>query len=81
MHDEKFKLKKIDELVALRTSIIYVLIVLIGGTIGLLFAQNTTILKNVLICLGVFYSCVLISNIGNITNKIDKIFLSEKEKK
>jgi hypothetical protein len=78
MHDEKFKLKKIDELVALRTSLIYVLIVLIGGTIGILLSANTP-LKIILICLGVFYSCVLISNIGNITNKIDKIFLSEKE--
>lgn len=81
MDEDKLKLKKIDELVALRTSIIHVMIILVGGTIGLLFTTSTTVLKNVLICLGVFYTCVLISNLGNITKQIDKIFSSGKEKK
>jgi len=80
MSEEKLELKKVDELVALRTSIIHVLIVLVGGTIGLLFMANTSILKNVLVCLGIFYTCVLISNLGNITIKIDKLLSFRKEK-
>ena len=72
MDDEKLKLKKVDELIALRTSIIQVLIILVGGTIGLFFTANLT-LKIILIPLGFFYTCVLLSNLDSIGNKIDEI--------
>ncbi len=78
MNEEKLKLKKVDELVALRTSIIHVLIILVGGTIGLSLNVNN-ILKVTLICLGIFYTCVLISNLGNITKQIDKILSIRKD--
>ncbi|MDD3436617.1 MAG: hypothetical protein PHC64_05645 [Candidatus Gastranaerophilales bacterium] len=80
MSDEDFKLKKIDELVALRTSIIHVLIVLIGGTIGLLLTVDN-IIKVVLICLGIFYTVVLIFNLINITHQLNKILTFRKETK
>lgn len=72
MEDEKLKLKKIDELVALRTSIIHVLIVLVGGTIGLLFTTNT-FLKFSLIALGFFYFCIVALNLIDIENKLNKL--------
>lgn len=78
MDEDKFKLKKVDELVALRTSIIYVLIVLVGGTIGLSLNVNS-LFKVILICLGIFYTCVLISNLGDIASKIDKILSVRKD--
>lgn len=80
MDDEKLKLKKIDELVALRTSIIHVLIVLVGGTIGLLFTANT-FLKFALIALGFFYFCVVALNLIDIENKLNKLLYFKKEVK
>lgn len=79
MDNEKFKLKKIDELIALRTSIIQVLIVLVSGTIGLLFIKNM-ILQFILIPLGFFYICVLISNLDNIGQQINEILKFRKDK-
>jgi hypothetical protein len=80
MDDEKFKLKKADELIALRTSIIHVLIVLVGGTIGLFFTENLT-LKVILIPLGFFYFCVVVLNLIDITEKLDKLLGLKKEGK
>lgn len=72
MDDEKLKLKKVDELIALRTSIIHVLIVLVSGTIGLLFVNNL-MLQIILIPLGFFYSGVLVLNLESIKNNITEI--------
>ena len=72
MEDEKFKLKKIDELIALRTSIIQVLIVLVGGTLGLLFINNL-VLQIILIPIGFYYICVLASNLDSIARQINGI--------
>lgn len=80
MDDEKLQLKKIDELVALRTSIIQALIVLVGGTISLVFV-NGFLLKIILIPIGIFYTCVLILNLDSIGNKIDEILPFRKGEK
>lgn len=80
MDDEKLTLKKIDELVALRTSIIQVLIVLVGGTIGLAFTK-IFLIKLIFIPLGFFYTCVLALNLDSIGNKINKLLNFKKENK
>jgi len=64
MDKEILKLK-IESLIALRTSIINALIVLVGGTVSLLFFQFTP-LKYIFVSVGVFYFFVLISNLINV---------------
>lgn len=68
----RFKLKKADELIALRTSIIQVLIVLGSGTIGLFFAKNI-VLQVIFIPIGFFYICVLVSNLDHIGSNLNEI--------
>jgi len=75
----KIKFKKVDDLISLRTSIMYVVIVIFGGTVGLAFTKESSNLKTILICLGIFYFIVLISNIVNLNEKIDRILFSRKE--
>jgi hypothetical protein len=72
MEDENLIFKKVDELVALRTSIIHVLIVLVSGTLGLLFVHNS-VLKFVLIPVGFYYACVLALNLDSIAKQISEI--------
>jgi hypothetical protein len=83
MNDEeislKIKFKKVDELVSLRTSVIYVLIVLIGGTIGLLLSIDN-VLKTILFLIGIYYVFIVISNLNTINTKIDKILYKEEDK-
>lgn len=74
----KIKLKKVDELTALRTSVIYVLIVLAGGTIGLMLTPDIP-LKVILICIGIYYIIVTISNLNNISTQINKLLTFKKE--
>lgn len=76
----KLKLKKVDELTALRTSVIYVLIILVGGTIGLMLTFDTP-LKVVLICTGWYYIFITISNINNINSQINKLLRFQQEEK
>lgn len=80
MDDEKLKFKKVDELVALRTSIIQVLIVLVSGTIGLVFT-NIFLVKLIFIPLGFFYTCVLALNLDSIGAKINALLNSGKGNK
>lgn len=85
MNDEeielKTKFKKVDDLVALRTSIMYVAVVIFGGTVGLIFTKKFDSFGIILITLGVFYFFVLISNIININARVDKLLFSRKELK
>lgn len=77
MEKEILKLK-IQSLVALRTNLINILIVLIGGIISLLFLPDYSF-KYLLIILGVFYVLVFLSNLLSINNKLDKLLIVEKE--
>lgn len=77
----KTRFKKVDDLVALRTSIMYVAVVIFGGTVGLIFTKNFDSFGIILITLGVFYFFVLISNIININARVDKLLFSRKELK
>lgn len=77
MDKEILKLK-VESLVALRTNLINILIVLIGGIISLLFLPDYSF-KYSLIILGVFYVLVFLSNLLSINNKLDKLLVIEKE--
>jgi len=78
MDKEILKLK-IKSLVALRTSIINVLIVLIGGIVGLIILPKT-IIKVLLLCAGVFYVCVFLSNLNWVTTEINNVLDKGKDK-
>ncbi|MDD3436895.1 MAG: hypothetical protein PHC64_07075 [Candidatus Gastranaerophilales bacterium] len=78
MDKEILKLK-VESLVTLRTSIINTLIVLVGGIVSLLFLQNS-LLKGILLFVGFFYFVIFISNLLNITNKIDRLLITGKDK-
>lgn len=57
--DELTKIK-ISNLISLRQSLLTLLPILIGGTIGVCFINEGFIFKNMLIVAGVFFSIVLI---------------------
>jgi len=82
MDDEEIQLKtglkKVDELVALRTSIMYIVVVIFGGTVGLIFAKKFDFFGVILICLGWFYFFLFISNIISINERIDRILFLKK---
>ncbi len=71
MDNEILKLK-IKSLISLRTNLINVLIVLVGGVLSLSFFQ-TSILKGFVICIGVFYILVFLSNLVDTNKQIDKL--------
>lgn len=75
----KTRFKKVDELVTMRTNVIYVLIVLVGGTIGILLSIDS-ILKVILFIIGLFYIFVLIFNFISINQKITKLLYKKEDK-
>lgn len=77
MEKEILKLK-IQSLITLRTSIINMLLVLIGGTVSLGFLPGS-LLRNCLILAGVFYTMIVILNLDSVMGKIDKLLKSGKE--
>ncbi len=77
MEKEILKLK-VQSLTTLRTSIINILIVLIGGIVSLMFLPNSS-LKCFLACIGGFYIIVFIFNLVNITNKIETLLTNRKD--
>ncbi len=60
--DELTKIK-ISNLISLRQSLLALLPILIGGTIGACFINEDFIFKNMLIIAGVFFSIVLIASL------------------
>lgn len=77
MEKEILKLK-VQNLAGLRTSTINILIVLIGGMVSLMFLPNSP-LKYFLACIGGFYIIIFVSNLVNITNKIDTLLINRKD--
>jgi len=77
MDKEILKLK-IHSLVAMRTSIINTLIILIGGTVSLGFLPNS-FLRNCLILAGIFYVMIVVLNLDSVMVKIDKLLKIGKE--
>ena len=77
MDNEKLKLK-VQSLVTLRTSLINVLIVLIGGVVSLLFLPKYSF-NYLLGILGGFYILIFLSNLLSISTKIDKLLSEDKE--
>lgn len=63
--------EKIKNLVALRTSLFTIAMVLTGGVVGLLFMDISPVKILPLAVIGVYYDFVFISNIFSINNKID----------
>jgi len=78
MEKEILKLK-VENLIALRTSVINALIILAGGVAGLMFLSNSSA-KYFLLIVGFFYITILISNIVNISNKISKVLKIEEDR-
>lgn len=77
MEKEILKLK-VENLVALRTNLINILIVLIGCVVSLFFfpsSRSTLIFGFV----GGFYILVFLSNLLSLNNKLDKLLIDEKE--
>ncbi len=68
---------KIDNLISLRQLIVQVLVVLIGGSIGLLFTANT-LLKWGLFVIGAIYVILLAKKLNKISNEL-KSYLYKKE--
>jgi len=68
---------KIDNLISLRQLIVQVLVVLIGGSIGLLFTTNT-LLKWGLFVIGAIYVILLAKKLNKISNEL-KSYLYKKE--
>lgn len=77
MDKEILKLK-VESLVALRTNLINILIVLIGGVVSLFFFPNSqfTLIFGLV---GVFYILVFLSNLLSLNNKLDKLLIDEME--
>ena len=73
--DKKTELK-INNLIQLRTLLTNTLIVLIGGTVGLLFVEASA-LKYLLLILGCFYILLFIANLSNTIREINGILYSE----
>lgn len=71
MDKEILKLK-IKSFISLRTNLINVLIILIGGVVSLSFFQ-TSIFKGFLISIGVFYILVFLSNLVGTNKQLDKL--------
>ena len=72
---------KINNLIALRQLVTNVAVVVVGGTLGLLFIPNS-LLKYSLIFIGVFYSCLFITNLSSILRELDNLVYSyDKEEK
>ena len=67
-----------DELTALRTSVIYVLIVLVGGIVGLMLTADS-LFKIALIVVGVYCAAVVVLNMISINSQIDKVLNLKKE--
>ncbi len=68
---------KIDNLISLRQLIVQVLVVLIGGSIGLLFTANT-LLKWGLFGIGAIYVILLAKKLNKISNELTS-YLYKKE--
>ncbi|MEI8128279.1 MAG: hypothetical protein WCG95_01550 [bacterium] len=71
MEKEILKLK-IDNLIALRTNLTNVVLVLSGGLASLCFLSDS-VLKYVLIVVGLFYLITFVSNLRNTIGTIYKI--------
>ena len=76
--DKKTKLR-IDNLIQLRTILTNTLIVLVGGTVGILFTE-ASILKYILLTLGCFYILLFIANLSNTIREINEILCGGKIK-
>ena len=77
--DKKTKLR-IDNLIQLRTILTNTLIVLVGGTVGILFTE-ASILKYILLTLGCFYILLFIANLSNTIREINEILYKEENRK
>lgn len=75
--DKKTKLR-IDNLIQLRTILTNTLIVLVGGTVGILFTE-ASILKYILLTLGCFYILLFIANLSNTIREINEILYKEEK--
>lgn len=77
MDKEVLKLR-VKNLISLRTSLINILIVLIGGVVSLFFFPNSrfTLIFGLV---GGFYILVFLSNLLNLNNKLDKLLIDEME--
>jgi hypothetical protein len=78
MDKEILKLK-IKSLISLRTNLINVLIVLIGGVVSLSFLP-IHLVPSLFGVLGFFYILVFLSNLISTNNKIDKLLINGEEK-
>jgi hypothetical protein len=77
MEKEILKLK-IGNLIALRTNLTNVLIVLTGGIASLCFMPNS-VLKYLLILAGGLYSLTIVSNLWNTIGEINQILNERKD--
>ena len=75
--DKKTKLR-IDNLIQHRTILTNTLIVLVGGTVGILFTE-ASILKYILLTLGCFYILLFIANLSNTIREINEILYKEEK--
>ncbi len=76
--DKKTELK-VNNLIQLRTVLTNTLIVLIGGTVGLLFVE-ASVLKYILLILGCFYILLFIANLSNTIREVNGILYGEEDK-
>ncbi len=75
--DKKTELK-VNNLIQLRALLTNTLIVLIGGTIGLLFIRDS-IIKYVLLTLGCFYTFLFLANLSSTVREINGILYNSED--
>ncbi len=78
--DELTKVR-VNNLISLRQSLLVLLPILIGGTIGMLFINGYNIARTVLFIIGSFYIIVMIKSLINTVTEINQCIYGKENKK
>ena len=78
--DELTKVR-VNNLISLRQSLLMLLPILIGGTIGMFFIDGYVVIRIILIILGLYFTFVLLCTLYNTSTEINQcIYKGEKNK-